>query len=128
MKRPEVRYLPLVLASLMLIGVSDAWAQLPTGYQGRKPVLRRSSKPAVSPYMNLAVAGGNANLQGYAYFNLVRPEQRALRAQVAQQREIQQLNQNIEQQRRELQQSANSALGGTGHRTQFMNYGGYFNK
>lgn len=96
--------------------------------RGSPPPLRRSQRPSLSPYLNLAAAGGNSDAASFAYFQLTLPQQAAQRSRATQDRQIRGLNQEVAQQREMLMQSPTSNLGTTGHRVGFMSYGTYFNK
>ncbi len=72
------------------------------------------ASPAYSPYLNLLRNSTTSNLN---YFSLVRPQLQTNQA-------LQNLNNEMTQ--RQAEDQAGGGLSGTGHPTQFLNYGGYF--
>ena len=94
----------------------------------RPPSLTRQKRPSLSPYINLAAAADNPDAVAYQYHARVLPDTNFRASAARQAVAIRGLDQKIQEQRKLLQQSPTSNLSGTGHRTQFMNYGGYFKK
>jgi hypothetical protein len=98
---------------LTVLGGSAALAQPPGIGPGNSPPI---SRPAVSPYLNLLRSG---NSPGFNYYGLVRPEL-----------EFRQSIRNLQQQsintQSELSGLIDTTFPATGHRTTFLNTGGYF--
>ncbi len=109
------RYQVVVLASLSwltLWATAPAYAQVPS----TRPPLTPPARPTISPYLNL-LRGGDPSLN---YQGLVRPQQEFRSG-------IQQLNQQLQTQQRDITNlEVESGLPATGHPTQFLNLGGYF--
>lgn len=80
-------------------------------------------RPVISPYLNLLNARGrNFDSQ---YFQRTRPELEFRRANSLFNSQIAGLQQQVTSQG-QLLQRVQTTLGGTGHRTSFLNTGGYF--
>jgi hypothetical protein len=97
---------------LLVVGGGTARAQLPGRVSGLTPY----TQPAYSPYLNLFRAGNPVFAN---YYGLVRPEVefrtgiRGLQQQAAAEQDL-------------ITGQMGAALPATGHRTTFMNTGGYF--
>jgi hypothetical protein len=99
---------------VVLMGLGGAVLAQPPGIgPGASPPI---SRPPVSPYLNLLRSG---NSPGVNYYGLVRP-----------QLEFRQSIQNLQQQsintQSEISGLIDSTFPATGHRTTFLNTGGYF--
>ena len=81
-----------------------------------QPRVGPTSRPAVSPYLNLLRPGNSAGLN---YYNLVKP-------QVEFRNHIQNLQQQVTTNQTAITDLANAAIPTTGHATSFLNTGGYF--
>lgn len=111
---------PLAVAGVFAVSPGVAEAQL------GPPPLTRSPRPVTSPYLNL-LATDDPDAQAFQYYRRVRPEMEFRQAAERQGTAIRGLQRELDDVRRgELMQSPTSALGATGHPTQFMNLGGYF--
>lgn len=112
------------------LGLAVAYMVLPTAVHAQSrvgaPTLKRPNRPVVSPYLNLAAAGGNPDAVAFQYYNRVLPDASFRRAANQGAAAVRDLDTRLAEQKKALQQSQTSALSATGHRTQFMNYGGYF--
>lgn len=86
--------------------------------QAQPPAPGGTPRPAFSPYLNLVRPGGSPTLN---YYGLVRPEQQFRQS-------IQNLQTTVAGNQQALGNLQNDVNGvpGTGHPTQFLNYGGYF--
>ena len=91
--------------------------------QGRAVGRPPASRPTTSPYLFL-LNRDNAGV-GFNYYRNVRPEMEWRRENAAQFQSLNQMQNELNTQR-DLLQSPTSQLSPTGHRTSFMNYGGYF--
>lgn len=113
------RQLICVLIAWCGLTASDAAAQLP--YQqsrsfssyGRPGGIGPTSRPTFSPYLNL-LRGGNSTL--FNYYGLVRPEMEFRAAN----QQFQSSFGRVDQQLRDVQQSAGSRLSQSGHQVRFM--------
>lgn len=104
----------LVACGLVAVACVDARGQAgPAGSRG-------ASGPAVSPYLSLL---NENNSNAFNYYQLYRPQVEFRNAYRQLNRDVSQLNARVEEQGVAF---ARMQLGGTGHRTSFMNYGGYF--
>ena len=112
----------VVVGALLLTVQNSAQAQSRVA----PPSLKRPNRPAVSPYLNLAAAGGNPEAVAFQYYNRVLPDASFRKAANQGAQRLRELDSKIEQQKKMLLQSETSSLTVTGHRTQFMNYGSYF--
>lgn len=125
MQNGAKRLFPVLLAGmLMMVESSLALAQSPTV---GPPALRRSRRPAVSPYLNLAAAGGNPDAVAFQYYNRVLPDAQFRKAASRGIAAIDKIDAEIAEQRRMLQQSKTSSLSTTGHTTRFQDLGSYYN-
>ena len=112
-------------AAFVILAAGPGTALAQPGPMLGPPPLTRSASPTTSPYLNLAIGDDGRGDPALRYYRLVRPENEFRRANARQGGEIRSLEEQFAQQRRMLQ-SPDSALGPTGHRTGFMNYGSYF--
>jgi hypothetical protein len=103
----------LAAGVLLAVLAGSALAQPPGIGTGASPPI---SRPPVSPYLNLLRSG---NSPGVNYYGLVRP-----------QLEFRQSIQNLQQQsintQSEISGLIDTTFPATGHRTTFLNTGGYF--
>ena len=89
------------------------------------PRVRTYDRPVVSPYMNL-LNRGSGNSFEFDYFRRVRPEIDLRRSAAANKQQLQHVEQQANDQFRELERNHSSLLGETGHTTGFMTHGRYF--
>ncbi len=122
MSRKGLKCFSIALMALIVCEVSSAQAQSPLG----PPALKRSKRPAVSPYLNLAAAGDNPDAVAFQYYNRVLPDASFRKANAQEALAISELDAKQQAQRKLLMQSKTSNLTSTGHRAQFLNYGTYF--
>jgi hypothetical protein len=86
------------------------------GVASAQPRVGPTSRPAVSPYLNLLRPGNSA---GVNYYGLVKP-------QVEFRNNIQALQQQVTNNQTAITDLTNATLPTTGHSTTFLNTGGYF--
>jgi hypothetical protein len=106
----------LVSTLVLVLGFGRAVQAQPGQYS--KPAGTPSSRPAVSPYLDLTRGGDTA----FNYHRRVRPEME-WRAATAQDR---QLIVHLGQQQDEAKRRQISGLKGTGHAAQFMTYSHFY--
>jgi hypothetical protein len=88
------------------------------------PPAPRAPRPTLSPYLNLL---DRTNSTSFNYYNRVRPRQAFEDYRVQQFQDLSALEKRVDRNRQDiLRQSENSQLNPTGHRTRFMDLGGYF--
>jgi hypothetical protein len=109
LKDARLKYLCPV--ALLLAVVANGHAQI--GYN--RPITSPTSRPAVSPYLNLTRPGNTA----LNYFNLVRPEFEFRNA-------YQGIQRQVNRQGEELQAADAGFLPPTGHSTSFLNLSHYY--
>lgn len=126
MKSTGWRCMLLGLAAFLACGSEEVQAQINSSSGASPPSMRRNRNSPLSPYLNLAAAGGNTDAATANYFLITRPQQNAQRFRSEQNRQNRTLQQELAAQQ-ELLQSPTSMLGSTGHSVGFMNYGGYYN-
>lgn len=126
MKNSRWRCILLGLAVCAACSSEEVQAQINSPSRASPPSMRRNRNAPLSPYLNLAAAGGDTNAATANYFLITRPQQNAQRFRSEQDRQNRTLQEEIAAQE-ELMQSPTSMLGATGHTVGFMNYGGYYN-
>ncbi len=108
----------LLVTGIIGLGTLSAQAQTLS-----PPIAPRAPRPTLSPYLNLL---DRANSTAFNYYNRVRPRQEFDRYRQLNNQNLRALDKRIDRTNEALQQSQNSQLAPTGHRTRFMDLGGYF--
>ena len=121
----HLAYLCPLAAFAAMLTTTPGFAQQPPGFG-------RPNTPTLSPYFNLLNPGAD---QAFNYYQLYRPQQRALQADRDLRQSLYQSNQQVERQigqlGEDIEQIAErvrpgATLGTTGHSTSFLNQGRFF--
>lgn len=108
---------------ILVFGVLSFGGEMAFAQTFAPPPAPRAPRPTLSPYLNLL---NRNNSTAFNYYNFVRPRQAfdAYRAETNS--DLRTLDRRLERANEALRQSENSQLAPSGHRTRFMDLGGYF--
>jgi|GEM_PF-1833285 len=111
-----------VLISALAVVLCSLSVEAQTPRRFSRPRTRADRRPFISPYLNLLNSGRNFESQ---FFQRTLPELEFRRNNSALNFQLSGFQQQLTTQNQDLQ-NVQTTIGGTGHRTSFLNTGGYF--